>query len=116
MPFGLCNAPQTMSRLMDEIIPPDLRYCVFGYLDDLVIVSEDFPSHIDVLVRIASQFRKANLTLNVSKSKFCGLCNRQRWYRYRPRKGYRNYQLASSKKFTASPWIFRNNWLVQTFR
>ncbi|XP_037824418.1 uncharacterized protein LOC119612660 [Lucilia sericata] len=71
MPFGLCNAPQTMCRLMDEIIPPDLRHCVFGYLDDLVIVSEDFETHLEILVRIASQFRKANLTLNISKSKFC---------------------------------------------
>ena len=71
MPFGLCNAPQTMCRLMDEIIPADLRHCVFGYLDDLIIVSEDFESHLEVLMRISSQFRKANLTLNVSKSKFC---------------------------------------------
>lgn len=71
MPFGLCNAPSTMSRLMDSIIPPDLRHSVFGYLDDLIIVSEDFNSHLLVLVRIAEQFKKANLTLNISKSKFC---------------------------------------------
>ena len=38
MPFGLCNAPQTMCRLMDEIIPPDLKNCVFGYLDDVCVV------------------------------------------------------------------------------
>lgn len=42
MPFGLCNAPQTMCRLMDEIIPADLRYCVFGYLDDLLVVVRRF--------------------------------------------------------------------------
>lgn len=71
MPFGLCTAPQTMCRLMDQIIPPELKYCVFGYLDDLIIISEDFSSHLSVLVRIAEQFRKANLTLNVSKSSFC---------------------------------------------
>lgn len=71
MPFGLCNAPQTMCRLMDQLIPPELRHCVFGYLDDLIIVSEDFPTHLEVLVRISSQFRNANLTLNISKSKFC---------------------------------------------
>lgn len=71
MPFGLCNASQTMSRLMDEIIPPELRHCVFGYLDDLIIVSEDFPTHIETLIRISSQFRRANLTLNITKSKFC---------------------------------------------
>lgn len=71
MPFGLCNAPQTMCRLMDQLIPPELRHCVFGYLDDLIIVSEDFPTHLEVLVRISSQFRNANLTLNIYKSKFC---------------------------------------------
>lgn len=69
MPFGLCNAP--MCRLVDQIIPSDLRNCVFGYLDDLVIVSEDFESHIGVLIRLSSEFRKANLTLNIAKSKFC---------------------------------------------
>lgn len=71
MPFGLCTAPQTMCRLIDMIIPPDLRYCIFGYLDDIVIVSEDFNSHLSVLVRIAQELRKANLTLNVDKSHFC---------------------------------------------
>lgn len=71
MPFGLCTAPQTMCRLIDMIIPPDLRYCVFGYLDDIVIVSEDFNSHLAVLVRLAQELRKANLTLNVDKSQFC---------------------------------------------
>lgn len=71
MPFGLCNAPQTMCRLMDEIIPADLKNCVFGYLDDLIIVSENFQQHLAILVRIADQFRKANLTLNIAKSHFC---------------------------------------------
>lgn len=71
MPFGLCNAPQTMCRLMDAIIPPDLRNKVFGYLDDLVVVSENFDDHLEILLRLAGQFKKANLTLNVSKSHFC---------------------------------------------
>lgn len=71
MPFGLCNAAQTMCRLMDQIIPADLKHCVFGYLDDLVIITEDFPTHISVLVRIADEFRKANLTLNIEKCQFC---------------------------------------------
>lgn len=71
MPFGLCNAPSTMCRLVDQIIPPDLRHTVFGYLDDLIIVSENFQTHLSILVRIAEQLRKANLTLNISKSHFC---------------------------------------------
>lgn len=60
MPFGLCYAAQTMSRLMDEVIPPDLKYCCSGYLDDLCVVSADFESHITVLVRLAEQFKNFN--------------------------------------------------------
>jgi len=50
-----------MSRLIDAIIPDDLRYCVFGYLDSLCVVSDSFENHVEV----------ASLTLNETKSKFC---------------------------------------------
>lgn len=71
MPFGLCNAPQTMCRLVDQLILPDLKTCVFGYLDYICIVSEDFDTHLSVLIRLSGEFRRANLTLNFSKSHFC---------------------------------------------
>jgi len=38
MPFGLTNASQTMTRLMDKVIPAHLRNAVFVYLDDFLIV------------------------------------------------------------------------------
>jgi len=45
-PFGLYNAPSIISRPMDDLtIPPDLRHYVFGYLENLYIVSKDFASH-----------------------------------------------------------------------
>ncbi|KAM8701504.1 hypothetical protein ACLKA7_004909 [Drosophila subpalustris] len=34
MPFGLCNAAQRLCRLMDKVIPTELRSNVFVYLDD----------------------------------------------------------------------------------
>lgn len=71
MPFGLCNAPQTMCRLINEIIPAELRNCVFGYLDDICVVSDSFDSHLAVLMKLADALTKANLTLNINKSKFC---------------------------------------------
>lgn len=71
MPFGLCTAPQTMCRLMDSIIPPELKHSVFGYLDDVCVVSDTFEEHISILLRLSEQFKKANLTLNINKSKFC---------------------------------------------
>lgn len=71
MPFGLCNAPQTMCRLMDKVVPPHLRERVFVYLDDLLVISEDFPSHLQLLHELALHIQKAGLTINIGKSRFC---------------------------------------------
>lgn len=32
MTLFFCNAPSTMSHLMDDLILPDLRHCDFGYI------------------------------------------------------------------------------------
>lgn len=70
MPFGLCNAAQSMCRLMDLAIPSVLRESVFVYIDDLLVVSENFNMHLERLEIVAKCLRKANLTINVDKSKF----------------------------------------------
>jgi hypothetical protein len=70
MPFGLCNAPQTMCRLMDKVIPHRLHDRIFVYLDDLLIISATYEEHIKLLSEVAELLRKANLTINVQKSKF----------------------------------------------
>lgn len=71
MPFGLCNAPQTLCRLMDKVIPTELRDFVFMYMDDLLVVSKTFDTHIARLKAVAKCLSEANLTINVRKSKFC---------------------------------------------
>lgn len=71
MPFGLCNAPQTLSKLMDQIFPHELRSNIFIYLDDLLIVSNDLPTHFKLLKITAKKLCDANLTINVKKSHFC---------------------------------------------
>lgn len=71
MPFGLCNATSTMSRLMDKVVPFHLRNEVFIYLDDLLIVSSGFERHIEVLREIALHIKRAGLTINIGKSHFC---------------------------------------------
>ncbi|XP_070141639.1 uncharacterized protein [Drosophila kikkawai] len=58
MPFGLkrlTNASQTMTRLMDKVIPANLRNEVFVYLDDLLVVSDSFETHLKVLGLVAEQ-------------------------------------------------------------
>lgn len=71
MPFGLSNAPQTMSRLMDLVIPYRLKSQVLVYLDDLLVLSHSFEDHLIHLSEVATQLRKAGLTINVQKSQFC---------------------------------------------
>lgn len=71
MPFGLCNAAQRMCRLMDKVIPAAVRENVFVYLDDLLICSVDFESHLRLLGKVAKCLNDAKLTINVEKSKFC---------------------------------------------
>jgi len=71
MPFGLCNAVQTLCRLMHQVVPPSLRTRVFVYLDDLLLLSDDFDLHMQLIEEVAGSFRKAKLKMNIAKSKFC---------------------------------------------
>lgn len=71
MPFGLCNAPQTMCRLIDRVINNELRESTFVFIDDLLVVSADFQTHLEQLRKVAERLRVANLTINVDKSHFC---------------------------------------------
>lgn len=71
MCFGLCNAAQRLSQLMDKVVPTSLRDRVFVYLDDLLVVSKNFSEHITLLTEVANRLNKAGLTINISKSRFC---------------------------------------------
>lgn len=71
MPFGLCNSPQTMMRLMDLVIPAELKERVFVYLDDLLVFSRSFEEHLVLLERVAKCIRLSGLTINLEKSRFC---------------------------------------------
>ena len=71
MPFGLCNGPQSMSRLIDKTIPSRLREKVFIYLDDLLVCTNNFEEHLQTLKEVALFLKNAGLTINVVKSKFC---------------------------------------------
>ncbi|CAB0032495.1 unnamed protein product [Trichogramma brassicae] len=41
--YGLTNAPMAFQRLIDAVFGPECEPFVFGYLDDIVIVTRDFP-------------------------------------------------------------------------
>lgn len=71
MPFGLCNAPQTMCRLMDKVIPYQYHDRVFVYLDDILVTSADFEEHLQTLTEVALRLTESGLTINIDKSNFC---------------------------------------------
>ena len=70
MPFGLTNAPATFQRLMDKIITPDLKPNVFCYLDDIIILTENFEEHLKNLEIVLEKINQAGLTINLEKCEF----------------------------------------------
>ncbi|UYV71114.1 hypothetical protein LAZ67_8001791, partial [Cordylochernes scorpioides] len=70
MPFGLCNAPATFERNMENMLG-NLRWQIcLCYLDDVIIYSPDFPTHLKRLKAVFRCFRESNLRLNDKKCRF----------------------------------------------
>lgn len=49
MPFGLCNALATFQRLMQQCLSGQIAESLLVYLDDIIIYSPDFFSHLQHL-------------------------------------------------------------------
>ncbi|KAG6612102.1 uncharacterized protein IUM83_15004 [Phytophthora cinnamomi] len=70
MPFGLCNAVPAFERLMENVLI-DLKWrtCLV-YLDDCVVFSEDFPTHLMRVKQVLERFRSAGFKLKMKKCKW----------------------------------------------
>ena len=70
MPFGLCNAPTTFQRLMQNTLGElNLMYCVI-YLDDMIVFGHMEEEHLEHLHIVFERFREFNLKLKPSKCSF----------------------------------------------
>lgn len=70
VPYGLAIGGQALSRLLDSIFH-DIKFkYLFHYLDDLVIYSKDFDSHLKHISEVLKRLGEANLTVNPSKVRF----------------------------------------------
>ena len=69
MPFGLRNASSTFQRMMDDIFF-DFN-CVFVYIDDILIFSDDRDSHINDIDAVLKQLNAYDLKVSISKCAFC---------------------------------------------
>ena len=70
VPFGLINSGAYFSQLMSIIYKGIKGVYVINYLDDILVYSEDFKSHLLHLKEVFRRLRHANLRLNLSKCEF----------------------------------------------
>ena len=67
MPFGLCNAPPTFQRLMQNCLGElNLTYCLI-YLDDVIVFSHTEEEHLERMRVIFDRLREHGLKLKPSK-------------------------------------------------
>ena len=70
VPFGLCNAPATFSRLMDRVLAGlHWETCLF-YLDDIIVFSSTWEDHLARLREVFERLRHAKLKLGPAKCTF----------------------------------------------
>ena len=70
MPQGLCNAPATFQKTMDNILSDLKISCVLVYLDDINVFSKTFSEHLDHLREVLHRLSKNNFKLKAKKCHF----------------------------------------------
>ena len=69
MPFGLCNAPATFQRLMENVLAGLTREKCIVYLDDILVMGKTFEEHLSNLRDVCSCLDRAGLKFKPSKCK-----------------------------------------------
>jgi hypothetical protein len=70
MPFGLCNAPGTFQREMNNVLKDVLYEFTLVYLDDIIVFSKTLDDHIKHLKIIFKLLANEGLKLKLSKCDF----------------------------------------------
>lgn len=70
LPFGWTNSPGVFQRELSNALRPVLGKCAMQYLDDIVIYSKDFESHLRDIEAVFKIIRKIGVRLNPEKCTF----------------------------------------------
>ncbi|GFO02425.1 retrovirus-related pol polyprotein from transposon [Plakobranchus ocellatus] len=74
MPFGLCNAPATFSRVINLVLSGLNWESVLVFFDDVCVLGRSYDDHIDNLRKVFERFRTYGLRLKPRK---CSLFRRE---------------------------------------
>jgi len=67
LPFGLTFAPATFQRLIEQVLSGLHWKTLLIYLDDVIVMSPDFPTHVSRLREVFDRLWAAGLKLKLSK-------------------------------------------------
>ena len=67
LPFGLTSAPATFQRLMEQVLRGLHWKTALLYLDDVIVISPDFTSHLQRLEEVLQRLQSAGLKLKPQK-------------------------------------------------
>ena len=70
MSFGLTNAPATFQRYMDAVLAGLKWNSLLVYIDDILIFSPTFESHLKDVETVFARLAEANLQLKPTKCNF----------------------------------------------
>lgn len=70
LPFGLKNAPSIFQRMINDVLHPLLGKACYVYIDDIIVFGRSRNEHIENLSKVFTLLERANLKINLEKSKF----------------------------------------------
>lgn len=70
LPFGLKNAPAIFQRMINDVLKPLIGKICYVYIDDIIVFGKSISDHLNNLEQVLSYLDKANLRVNLEKSKF----------------------------------------------
>jgi hypothetical protein len=70
IPFGLCNAPATFMRVMNDVLRRFLDDCVIVFLDDIFIFNNSHEEHVMHVKQVLDVLKKEFCFLKIFKCEF----------------------------------------------
>jgi hypothetical protein len=70
MSFGICNAPETFMRVMNDVFMPFLDDFVIVYLDNILVFSGTWDEHVRHVKKLLDTLQREKLYVKMSKCEF----------------------------------------------